>query len=151
MKLQKLYRSPSTGQECTSAQFIAEVITTRNIKRKLEQLDPAYKYWNKQHKKDYQICIIAANKLIDEFGEKEVVAYILKDNFGKKLYSLGYYHPYAWLKESISNFIKKNTSLDIKKEDIPIPEESPPEDFFIPKPKKKKPLLERLEDGEKES
>jgi hypothetical protein len=151
VKLQKLYKSPSTGQDCTSAQFVAEVITTRNIKRKLEQLDPAYKYWNKQHKKDYQICIVAANRLINEFGEKEVVAYILKDNFGKKLFSLGYYHPYAWLKESISNFVKKKVSLDIQSTDIPKIEEAPPEDFFIPKPRKKKTLIERLEDGKEES
>jgi hypothetical protein len=147
MKLQKLYKSPSTGQPCTSAQLVAEIITTRLIKKQIQIGDPAYKYWNKLHKQKYQTCIICVCKLMKEFGEKPVVAYFLKDSYGKKVYSAGYYHPHQWIKDSISKFIKSQKAFEIKQEDIPEVEQAP-EDFFIPKPKKKKTLIERLKDGE---
>jgi hypothetical protein len=81
------YRSPSTGDYCTSAQYIAEIICQRIAdKEKIGTL--AYKFWNQpKWKKTYIRQVSLANKLIKEYGD-DFVRFI-KSKSGSKIISLG--------------------------------------------------------------
>jgi len=81
------YRSPSTGDYCTSAQYIAEIICQRIAdKEKVGTL--AYKFWNNpKWKKTYIRQVSLANKLIKEYGD-DFVRFI-KSKSGNKIISLG--------------------------------------------------------------
>jgi hypothetical protein len=63
------YRSPSTGDYCTAAQYIAEIICQRIAdKDKIGTL--AYKFWNQpKWKKIYIRQVGLANKLIKKHGD----------------------------------------------------------------------------------
>ena len=61
------YKSPSTGDYCTGAQYIAEMMCQRMAENSNEG-SLAYKFWNtNKWKKTYQLQIIAANRLVDEY------------------------------------------------------------------------------------
>jgi len=82
------YKSPSTGDFCTPAQYVAEIICQRQAKHEKAGTLP-YKFWNKGKWKSIYIRQIGlANKLIKEFGENmfyNVIAgddYIRCDAFG---------------------------------------------------------------------
>jgi hypothetical protein len=63
------YKSPSTGDFCTPAQYVAEIICQRQAKHEKAGTLP-YKFWNKGKWKSIYIRQIGlANKLIKEFGE----------------------------------------------------------------------------------
>ena len=81
------YRSPSTGDYCTAAQYIAEIICQRIAnKEKIGTL--AYKFWNQpKWKKTYIRQVSLANKLIKEYGD-DFVRFI-KSKSGSKIISLG--------------------------------------------------------------
>ena len=81
------YRSPSTGDYCTAAQYIAEIICQRVAdKDKIGTL--AYKFWNQpKWKKTYIRQVSLANKLIKEYGN-DFVRFI-KSKSGSKIISLG--------------------------------------------------------------
>lgn len=83
----KKYRSPSTGDFCTAAQYIAEIICQRIAdKDKLGTL--AYKFWNQDKwKKTYIRQVSLANKLVKEYGD-DFVRFI-KSKSGKFVLSLG--------------------------------------------------------------
>lgn len=83
----KKYRSPSTGDFCTAAQYIAEIICQRIAdKNKLGTL--AYKFWNQDKwKKTYIRQVSLANKLVKEYGD-DFVRFI-KSKSGKFVLSLG--------------------------------------------------------------
>lgn len=83
----KKYRSPSTGDFCTAAQYIAEIICQRIAdKDKLGTL--AYKFWNQNKwKKTYIRQVSLANKLVKEYGD-DFVRFI-KSKSGKFVLSLG--------------------------------------------------------------
>lgn len=83
----KKYRSPSTGDFCTAAQYIAEIICQRIAdKDKLGAL--AYKFWNQDKwKKTYIRQVSLANKLVKEYGD-DFVRFI-KSKSGKFVLSLG--------------------------------------------------------------
>lgn len=83
----KKYRSPSTGDFCTAAQYIAEIICQRIAdKDKLGTL--AYKFWNQDKwKKTYIRQVSLANKLVKEYGD-DFVRFI-KSKSGKFVMSLG--------------------------------------------------------------
>ena len=83
----KKYRSPSTGDFCTAAQYIAEIICQRIAdKDKLGTL--AYKFWNQDKwKKTYIRQVSLANKLVKEYGD-DFVRFI-KSKSGKFIISLG--------------------------------------------------------------
>jgi hypothetical protein len=92
----KLYVSPSTGEACDAAQYIAELVCQRKAVKDGNNL--AYKFWNKTQKNDYQAQIVAARRLINEFGDKAVLAYL---NNNPRIYSLGRYTPLAFVKDGI--------------------------------------------------
>lgn len=81
------YISPSTGEYCTPAQYIAEIICQRQANiDKLGTLP--YKFWNKDKwKTKYIRQVSSANKLIKEFGEAPVIAFI-KSKEGTRVISL---------------------------------------------------------------
>ena len=81
------YRSPSTGDYCTAAQYTAEIICQRIAdKDKVGTL--AYKFWNQpKWKKTYIRQVSLANKLIKEYGD-DFVRFI-KSKSGKNIISLG--------------------------------------------------------------
>lgn len=143
------YISPSTGQLCTASQYISEVVCTRKAKK--DGCDLAFKFWNKKQKDSYKATIVAVCKLIEEFGEKEVVSYFLKD--GTHIYSVGWYTPHAWLKKCVAEYCKKyKKSQQIQEAIAEKPKEEPEEEqneIILPKPKKKKTLFGVL-NGEEE-
>lgn len=82
------YKSPSTGDFCTTAQYVAEIICQQQAKHEKAGTLP-YKFWNKGKWKSIYIRQIGlANKLIKEFGEDAVIKFI-KSKEGVKTISLG--------------------------------------------------------------
>lgn len=92
----KLYVSPSTGEPCDSAQYIAELVCQRKAVKDGNNL--AYKFWNKAQKNDYRQQVVAARRLISEYGDKAVLAYLNKN---PHIYSLGRYGPLKFVKEGV--------------------------------------------------
>ena len=96
------FKSPSTGEYCTVAQYIAEIL----IQRKAEADNKgslAYKFWNKTQKKNYTRQVQAVSTLIGKFGESAVFDYII--NINKRVYSAS---P-KWVKEAVE---KHKSALD---------------------------------------
>ena len=88
------FKSPSTGEYCTVAQYIAEIL----IQRKAEADNKgslAYKFWNKTQKKNYTRQVQAVSTLIGKFGESAVFDYIINTN--KRVYSAS---P-KWVREAV--------------------------------------------------
>ena len=92
------FKSPSTGEYCTTAQYIAEILIQRKAERE-NKGSLSYKFWNKTQKKSYTIQIQAVSKLINEFGERKVYDYIVNKN--KRVFSA---MP-KWVKESVKKHI----------------------------------------------
>ena len=92
------FKSPSTGEYCTIAQYIAEILMQRKAEKDNVGSLP-YKFWNKQQKKAYTRQVQNVNKLIGEFGEKRVYDYLINKN--KRVYS----SLPKWVKEEISSHI----------------------------------------------
>ena len=112
----KAFKSPSTGEYCTAAQYIAEVLIQRKAEIDNKGSLP-YKFWNKKENKAYTRQVQKLYTLIKEFGEKRVYDYIINKN--KRVYSA---FP-AWVKEGISrHFIRphKNKDSNVPSEDLDI-------------------------------
>ena len=101
-KLEKVFKSPSTGVMCNAAQYAAELMCLRKAEKD-NKGNLAFKFWNKSQKKSYQAQIVAAHRLIEEFGDKVLIAFINSEK-GKKIYSLGFYHPLDFVKKMIEDF-----------------------------------------------
>jgi len=87
-EITKKYKSPSTGDFCTSAQYVAEIICQRCATHEKAGTLP-YKFWNlPKWKKIYIRQVSLANKLIKEYGEEPVIKFV-KSSTGKKTISLG--------------------------------------------------------------
>lgn len=83
------YTSPSTGEHCTCAQYIAEIVCTR-VAEKDNSGKQVYKFWNTEKwKKLYRWQIILANRLIKANREDAVVKAINSPEC-RKMYSLRY-------------------------------------------------------------
>ena len=68
------YKSPSTGDYCTGAQYIAEMMCQRMAEKDNEG-SLAYKFWNtKKWQKTYQLQVIAANRLVEKYEERAIIA-----------------------------------------------------------------------------
>ncbi len=84
------FKSSSTGEPCTAAQYIAEIVCTRKrCKENTGSLE--YKFWNKSQKEEYQTQIRVANKIIKKYSSDALLHY-LNSPKGKKTYSLGFLH-----------------------------------------------------------
>ena len=83
------YISPSTGEYCTCAQYIAEIMCNRMAQKENEGTQ-AYKFWNtKKWKKTYSYQIILAHRLIKKFDCSAIIKAINSKEL-KHVYSLGY-------------------------------------------------------------
>jgi hypothetical protein len=66
------YVSPNSGQECSPAQYIAEIMCTREAAK--QNITLPHKFWNQQPwKKKYANQIIAANGLLKVYDAEAIV------------------------------------------------------------------------------
>lgn len=84
------YKSISTGQPCSAAQYAAELVCIRK-REKENKGSLEFKFWNKSQKQEYETQIRAAWKLIDKFNEKSLIRY-LNGPSGNNVYALGFLH-----------------------------------------------------------
>lgn len=125
------FKSSSTGEPCTVAQYLAEVL----IQRKAEKDNKgslAYKFWNKSQKKQYQAQIISVNRLMKQFGEDVVYDYLIYKN--PRVFSVGQGRAPAWIVREIEEhkerFDKKKKIVKPTIEIEPAPtDEKPPKPF----------------------
>lgn len=81
------YKSPSTGDYCTAAQYIAEMMCQRMAENSNEG-SLAYKFWNTEKwKNTYSQQVILANRLLNDHDERAVLR-ALRNYRGSKIYSL---------------------------------------------------------------
>lgn len=83
------YVSPSTGEFCTCAQYLAEVMCSRMALKENEG-SQSYKFWNtKKWKKTYGYQVMLANRLANKFPCAAIVKAINSKELSH-VYSLGY-------------------------------------------------------------
>ncbi len=96
------YKHESTGDYCTCAAFVAEMMCKKNAENKNEGSLP-YKFWSKKPWDwTFKRQLFLANKLIKEFGEQPLVRAVESSDF-KRIFSLN--HP------SAKKIIKKYRSI----------------------------------------
>lgn len=117
----KKFNSISTGQPCSAAQYIAELVCIRKSEKE-NKGSLAYKFWNQTE--NYEIQIRVANKLIKKYGERAVL-YYLNSPSGSNVYSLGFLHkskkfvlPLDFVKKGIENSKKITDAEDAKPKKI---------------------------------
>ena len=71
-KNDKRFKSISTGEPCSAAQYLAEMVCIRKAERE-NKGSLAYKFW--KNGDSYKIQIRVANKLIKKYGEKPIFYY----------------------------------------------------------------------------
>lgn len=116
---EKPYKSPSTGQPCDAAQYVAELMCIRKSEKQ-NTGNLGYKFWNKSQKDSYQGQIVATKKLMKEFGEKTVISFINSPK-GKNIYSLGFFTPLDFVIKAIKKykitFDKQQTKITEQQEE----------------------------------
>jgi len=81
------YKSPSSGDYITCAQYVAEVMCTR-MAEKENVGSQAHKFWNlPKWKKHYQYQVVLANRLVKKYTEAAIVKAINSPEC-KRMYSL---------------------------------------------------------------
>ena len=84
------YKHESTGDHCTCAAYVAEIMCKRNAENKNEGSLP-YKFWNKKPWNwTFKRQLMAANNLLKKFSEQALVKAIQSKEF-KGVFSLN--HP----------------------------------------------------------
>lgn len=82
------YQSPSTGDYCTAAQYITEILITRQAAKKGKKLP--HKFWNVQPwKTQFRKQIFWVNGLLKTYSAEAVVA-ALNSKDGKYIYSTAF-------------------------------------------------------------
>lgn len=84
------YKSLSTGEPCTAAQYVAEIICKRK-REKENKGSLEFRFWSKSHKEEYQTQIRLANNLIKKHGV-DALLHFLNSPKGSRTYSLGFLH-----------------------------------------------------------
>jgi hypothetical protein len=122
------FKSASTGQECSAAQYAAEKVCIRRSEKE-NRGSLEYKFWNKSHTEEYQTQVRVAHKLIKKFGEEALIRYINSPG-ARKVYSLGFLHSSGKFVLAL-NFVEKGVSKAVeelekekakKKEVLKLPE-----------------------------
>jgi len=130
---------------CSAPQYIAEVMCLRKAERD-NKGSLAFKFWNKSQKKAYQSQIVAVQKLVSEFGDDVVLAFINSKN-GQRLYSLGYFNPTPFVKDMVKEFaetyVPPKIIVEEAKEKIDV--EQKPRKVFV---EKKKSIFSKLKELE---
>lgn len=108
------YKSPSTGEYCTAAQYVAELMCQRMAENNNEG-SLAYKFWNtKKWKRTYINQVIRANELVEAYDERAIVKFLNSDR-GKRIYSLrfpGIEDMIAQEEENIKKIDKNSSSVE---------------------------------------
>ncbi len=86
----KKLKSISTGNLCSAAQYVAEMVCLRKAEKD-NKGSLEYKFWNKSKDKEYQTQVRAAHKLVKKYGEDALLKYINGPS-GRNVYSLGFLH-----------------------------------------------------------
>lgn len=138
------YQHESTGEYCTCAAYVAEIMCKRNAENKNEGSLP-YKFWNSgKWKWTFTRQLIAANKLIEKFSERALVRAVSSPEFNR-IFSLN--HP------KCSSIIKRYQLLLIEEDKNRQELEVKPDPKRRKKSYGKKNLLSKLrqyENGEEE-
>ena len=107
------YKSPSTGEYCTAAQYIAELMCQRMAEKENEG-SLAYKFWNTDKLKNaYKHQLVLANRLVNKHDERAIIK-ALKSNRGSNIYSLRFPH----LEQMIKKAEREMQRLDEKQDVI---------------------------------
>jgi hypothetical protein len=112
------YKHESTGDYCTCAAYIAEIMCRKNAENKNVGSLP-YKFWNKKPWDwTFKKQLFMANKLLKEFSEEAVVKAINSDKF-KKIFSLN--HPNALsiireMQEYLDSIPETNQVIEVKED-----------------------------------
>ena len=81
------YKSPSTGEYCTCAQYIAEIVCSR-VAEKENVGSQAHKFWNTpKWRKMYQYQVVLANRLLKKYPDAAVVKAVHSPEC-RRMYSL---------------------------------------------------------------
>lgn len=107
----KKFKSSSTGEECTTAQYVAEQVCLRR-RQKENKGSLEYKFWNSSQKTEYQIQIRVANKIIKKYGEDSLLHYLRTE--GSHIYSLGFLHSskkFVLISKWVEDGVKKSASI----------------------------------------
>lgn len=74
------YISPNSGQECTAAQYLAELMVTRQAQRK--NVDLPFKFWNiDKWKKPFKQEMFKAYALLKLYDEKVILNVIAEQHW----------------------------------------------------------------------
>lgn len=99
----------SNGKMVSAAQYITEIICEHLATK--EKRDLHYRFWlNKDWEKFYKSQIFSANKLLQKYEDKAIVA-ALKTPKGQKIYSLRAPHLTAMIEEQAKILSSQNTKL----------------------------------------
>ena len=152
------YKSISTGQPCSAAQYAAELVCIRR-REKENTGSLEYKFWNKSQNEQYNVQVRVAHKLIKKFGEKPLIKY-LNSPSGKNIYSLGFLHKSKkfvlvlhFVEEGVSKVceaLKDKEEKSPEKKVLEVPEVS---EYKSRKPRNKKNLfsqIRNIENGKNE-
>jgi hypothetical protein len=135
----RTFRNSSTGEACTPAQYIAEIVCIRK-REKENKGSLEYKFWNKSQKDEYQTQIRVANKIIKKYST-EALLHFLNSPKGRRTYSLGFLHSSKKF-VLISKYVDKGVgeSFEILEEQSRKPKKiiEIEEDGLIYKPKERK-------------
>ena len=109
------YKHQTTGDYCTCAAYIAEMMCLRLAQHKNEG-NLSFKFWNKKPWDwTFKQQLLSANKLIKQYGEKAVLRAVLEK---KTVFSLKNRQILPEIKRQVESIKKENSgeqALDIKK------------------------------------
>lgn len=130
------YKSPSTGEYITCAQYLAEILVKRNADNKRYVLPNRYWSINGPWKSEFIKQVSQANKLIKEFSEEALINFVNKNI---KVFSLRpKYNVEKIAKEHLlllKDYCKHKESVDIDTSDI---------NNFVKQKNKRKTLLGKI-------
>jgi hypothetical protein len=86
----KKLKSISTGNLCSVAQYVAEIVCLRKAEKD-NKGSLEYRFWSKSKNKQYKVEVRAAWKLIKKYSEDALLKYINSPS-GRNVYSLGFLH-----------------------------------------------------------
>lgn len=114
------YKSPSTGDYCTCAQYIAEIVCSR-VAEKENIGTQSHKFWNTpKWRKMYQYQVVLANRLIKKYPEAAVVKAVNSPEC-RRMYSLRF-PPFESIVQKyqkiIEHQVQNSTTIEVKENSV---------------------------------
>ena len=120
------YKSPSTGDYCTCAQYIAEIVCSR-VAEKENVGTQSHKFWNTpKWRKMYQYQVVLANRLIKKYLEAAVVKAVNSPEC-RRMYSLRFPPLETIIKKYqkiIEHQSQNTTTIEVKEDSVSRPTKS---------------------------